>query len=177
MIRVFAGWLYVLGGAAALVGAIIYLTSIPDVPDEDDLVVFKGYLTGIRLQKDFDATDIVYLHFRDHPQVYRYQSNYPQYVEVRDRLGIYRDVEILVEPSSLEGTADSPPQPVWGLVEHDPYRDGTVVTYDEIYEEVTATDRSWQNVALIMLGGGLGAVLLAFAIRKAVPYVPRDPSI
>ncbi len=73
--------------------------------------------------------------------------------------------------------ARSPAQPIWGLVEHDPYRDGTVVTYDDIYEEVTATDRSWQNVAMIMIAGGLSAVLLAFGIRKAVPYVPRDPSV
>jgi len=172
--RYLAGWLYFLGGIALLGAIVIYVTNIPNVPDEDDLVEYQGFLVAIRLEKDFDGTDIVNLHFRDHPQVYTYMSTYPQYVEVRDRLGIYRQVDVLVEKDVPveEGRA----QRVWGLVEHDPYRESTVVTYQDIYDEVTETDRSWQRVGMWMGGGGIFAMALAWGIRRAVPYRPVDPS-
>ena len=62
-------------------------------------------------------------------------------------------------------------------MEHDPRNEGTVVTYEQIYDETTETDRSWQAVGLYMGLGGLIAIVLGFAIRKAVPYRPEDPSV
>ena len=50
-----------------------------------------------------------------------------------------------------------------------------MVTFEEIYEEVTETDRSWQNVGLGMGAVALAMVVLAFMIRKLVPYEPRAP--
>ena len=172
--RWFAGWLYFLGGVAAVFGAVLYAANAPEVPDEDDLVWFEGFLVAVRLEYDLDATHIVYLKFRDHDRLYRYRSKLPQYVAVRDRLGIYRRVDVLVDP-------DAEPAPdgawdIWGLVEHHPYRDGTVVTYGEVYDAVTETDRSWSDVGLYCLGGGALAVLAGFGIRRAVPYVPKDPT-
>jgi len=173
--RHFAGWLYFLGGVALLGGVIIYFTNIPNIPDEDDLETYMGFLTAVRLEKDFDGTDVVYLRFRDNPQVYKYLSTYPMYVEVRDRLGIYRDVEILIEKN--KPLDENNALRVWGLVEHDPFREGTVVTYAEVYDEVTKTDRSWQNVGLYFGIGGALAMGAAWGIRRAVPYRPKDPSV
>ena len=173
--RLFAGWLYFLGGIALVGAIIIYATNIPNVPDEDDLVEIKGFLTAIQLQKDFDGTDVVFLKFRDREQRFRYLSTYPMYVEVRDRLGIYRDVDILVEESKLEDESSSPR--IWGLVEHDPRNPGTVVTYQEIFDETTETDRSWQAVALYMGLGGLIAIALGWGIRRAIPYRTQDQSV
>ena len=174
MLRVLAGWLYALGAAAAAGGAAIYAANIPDMPREDELVAFSGFLVGVALEKDFDGTDIVYLRFRDHPRVYAYLSDFPSYVEIRDRLGIYRRVDLLVEADALEG--EGPPAPVWGLVEHDPGGEGTVVTYEDIYLETTQTDRSWQDVGIALAVAGLAALALGFAIRRTVPYRPREPT-
>ena len=173
--RYLAGWLYFLGGIALLGGILIYFTNIPNIPDEDDLVEYQGFLIAVRLEKDFDGTDIVNLHFKDNPQVYKYMSTYPMYVEVRDRLGIYRQVDVLIEEDAEldEGRA----QRVWGLVEHDPYREGTVVTYQQIYDETTETDRSWQNVGMWAAIGGILVIAAAWGIRRAVPYRPKDPSV
>lgn len=173
--RLLAGWLYFLGGVALIGAIIIYVTNIPNVPDKDELVEFKGFVVAIQLQKDFDGTDVVFLKYRDREQRFRYLSTYPMYVQVRDRLGIYRDVDILVEKDALEDQSSSPR--IWGLVEHHPTREGTVVTYEDIYEQTTRTDRSWQEVALFMGLGGLLAIALAWGIRRAFPYVPRDPSV
>jgi hypothetical protein len=173
--RVFAGWLYFLGGVALVGAIIIYATNIPNVPDRNDLVEYKGFLTSIQLQKDIDGTDVVFLKYRDNEQRFRYLSVYPMYVEVRDRLGIYRDVDILVEKDKLGDASVSPR--IWGLVEHDPLHEGTVVTYDQIYEETTETDRSWQAVALYIGIGGLIAIVLGYGIRRAIPYRPEDPSV
>jgi hypothetical protein len=173
--RKFAAWLYFLGAVSALAGAIIYATNIPNVPDEDDLVSHSGFLVGIRLEKDFDGTDVVYFIFRGEETRYKYLSTYPMYVEVRDRLGIYRDVDILIEKDASPGLDGA--IRMWGLVEHDPYNEGTVVTYQDIYDETTETDRSWQNVAFYLFGGGLLVVLMAYGIRRAVPYKPKDPSV
>lgn len=172
--RLLAGWLYFLGGVAVIGAVIIYATNIPNVPAEDELVEFKGFLISVQLQKDFDGTDVVFLKYRDRDQRFRYLSTYPMYVEVRDRLGIYRDVDILVEKKALENPDVSPR--IWGLVEHDPLHEGTVVTYQDIYDETTETDRSWQAVGLYMGLGGLIAIVLAWGIRRAFPYVPQDPS-
>ncbi|MBC6439809.1 MAG: hypothetical protein GDA49_05235 [Rhodospirillales bacterium] len=172
--RVFAGWLYVLGGVSAVFGAALCFAHIPNVPSEDQLEWYEGFLRGIRLEKDFDGTDIVYFIYRDHDKRYRYVSRYPQYVEVRDRLGINRQVDILVEidgKPGLDGAYD-----VWGLVEHDPLHEGTVVTYQDIHDEVTETDRSWQAVGMYGFGGGVLAILLGYGIRRAVPHVPKDPT-
>jgi hypothetical protein len=173
--RLFAGWLYFLGGIALIGAIVIYATNIPNVPDEDELVEFKGFLIAVQLQKDFDGTDVVFLKYRDHEQRFRYLSTYPMYVEIRDRLGIYREVDIMVEKAKLEDPSASPR--IWGLVEHDPLHEGTVVTYDEIYEETTETDRSWQAVGLYMGLGGLIAVVLGWIIRRLIPYRPADPSV
>ena len=110
--RLFAGWLYFLGGVSAVFGAALYFAHIPNVPSEDQLEWYEGFLRGIRLEKDLDGTDIVYFIFRDHDKRYRYFSRYPQYVEVRDRLGIYRTVELLVEKDGspgLDGAYDVEP--------------------------------------------------------------------
>ncbi len=173
--RHFAAWLYFLGTVSVLAGIVIYLTNIPNVPDEEDLVSYTGYVVGIRLEKDFDGTDVVYFLIRDDDVRYKYMSTYPMYVEVRDRLGIYRDVDMMIEKDA-EPDFDGAVR-IWGLVEHDPYNPGTVVTFQEIVDETTETDRSWQAVGLYVLGGGLILLLLAYCIRRAVPYVPRDPSV
>lgn len=175
MMRHFAAWLYFLGTVSVLAGIVIYLTNIPNVPDEEDLVSYTGYVVGIRLEKDFDGTDVVYFLIRDDDVRYKYMSTYPMYVEVRDRLGIYRDVDMMIEKDA-EPDFDGAVR-IWGLVEHDPYNPGTVVTFQEIVDETTETDRSWQAVGLYVLGGGLILLLLAYGIRRAVPYVPRDPSV
>ncbi len=174
MIRLLAAYLYVIGTATALGGAIIWSVNIPDIPDEDDLAWHRGYVIGILLDHDYDGNYIVNLRFRDDERLYKYLAIYPKYVEVRDRLGIYRDVEVLVarEPMSTEGESVR----IWGLIEHDPYHEGTVVTFDEIREEVTETERSWQGVALIFLASGIAAILIGYAIRWRVPHVPRDPT-
>ena len=173
--RLFAGWLYFLGGIALAGAIIIYATNIPNVPDEDELLEVKGFVVAIHLEKDFDGTDVVFLKYRDNEQRFRYLSTYPLYVEVRDRLGIYRDVDILVEKDKLGDDSVSPR--IWGLVEHDPINEGTVVTYQQILEETTETDRSWQAVALYMGFAGLVAIALAWGIRRAFPYRPQDPSV
>jgi hypothetical protein len=173
--RHFAAWLYFLGTVSVLAGIVIYLTNIPNVPDEDDLVSYTGYVVGIRLEKDFDGTDVVYFLIRDDEVRYKYMSTYPMYVEVRDRLGIYRDIDMMIEKDA-EPDFDGAVR-IWGLVEHDPYNPGTVVTFQEIVDETTETDRSWQAVGLYVLGGGLVLLLLAYGIRRAVPYVPKDPSV
>ena len=171
--RRLAGWLFFLGLVELAGGGTIYATNLPQLPGEDDLTVFTGFLVGIALRKDLDGTDIVYLRYRDHDRLYKYLSIYPQYIEVRDRLGIYRQVDVLVERDG-EPDADGA-LPVWGLVEHDPYREGTVVTYDDIYLEVTQTERSWQRVGLWLFAAGALAFAVGIAIRRAVPYRPRDP--
>ena len=173
--RHFAAWLYFLGTVSVLAGIVIYLTNIPNVPDEDDLVSYTGYVVGIRLEKDFDGTDVVYFLIRDDEVRYKYMSTYPMYVEVRDRLGIYRDIDMMIEKDA-EPDFDGAVR-IWGLGEHDPYNPGAVVTIQEIVDETTETDRSWQAVGLYVLGGGLILLLLAYCIRRAVPYVPRDPSV
>jgi hypothetical protein len=172
--RYFAAWLYFLGTVSAVAGVIIFLTNIPNVPDEDDLVLYSGFVVGIRLEKDFDGTDVVYFLIRDDEVRYKYMSSYPMYVEVRDRLGIYRDVDLMIEKGA-EPDFDGAVR-IWGLVEHDPYNPGTVVTFAEIVEETTETDRSWQGVSFYILGGGLLLLLMAFGIRRAVPHVAKDPS-
>ena len=174
MIRSLAAWLYAFGIVATLGGAIVWFVNIPDIPDEDDLVWNRGYVIGIRLNKDYDGLDIVNLRFRDDERRYKYLSIYPKYVEVRDRLGIYRDVEVLVEKEPIFSGGNV--VRIWGLIEHDPYHEGTVVTFDEIREEITETERSWQGVAIIFLAGGIGAILIGYAIRRWVPHVPRDPT-
>ena len=175
MIRVFAGWLYFWGIAAALVGGALYVLHQPNEPSEDDLVKYEGFLVGVRLEKDFNGTDIVLLKFRDNEQLYRYIADYPMYVEVRDRVGIYREVDVWYDKNDAGGP--DTPRAIWGLVEHDPRgaEESTVVTYQEIYDEVTETDRSWQGIGLIVFAVGAAMILLAFVIRKLVPYKPRDP--
>lgn len=173
--RYFAAWLYFLGTVAAVAGVIIYLTNIPNVPDEEDLVSYTGYVVGIRLEKDFDGTDVVYFMIRDDEIRYKYMSSYPMYVEVRDRLGIYRNVDLMIE-KDVEPDFDGAVR-IWGLVEHDPYNPGTVVTFADIVEETTETDRSWQAVGLYVFGGGLLLLLMGFAIRRAFPYVAKAPSV
>ena len=172
--RWFAGWLYFLGGAAVLVGAALYLFNEPKAPTEKDLVWYEGEVVGIRLKEDLDATDIVYLFYRDDDIQYKYYSKFPQYVEIRDRLGIYRQVDVLIEKDAVPDSDGA--LTIWGLVEHDPYNEGTVVTFEEIYEEATQTDRSWQNVGLYVLGGGFLGLVTAFGIRRAVPYVAKAPT-
>ncbi len=174
MLRLLAGWLYALGLVAAVGGAVLWLTNNIDVPAEDELVWKKGFANAIRLNYVYDGTQAVLISFRDRPETYVYLSVYPMYLEVRDRLGIYRDIEVLVERDDA-GSGDDP-IPVWGLIEHDPHSDSTVVTYGEIREAVTRTARSWQNVGLLCLVGGLAAILTGFAIRRAVRHVPRDPT-
>jgi len=177
MIRVFAGWLYFWGFLALAVGVALYLFHMPNVPSKDDLIKYTGFLKAVELQKDFDGTDIVLLHFKDNDQVYKYISLYPKYVDVRDRIGIYRDTDVWYDKNAVGG----PDKPilVWGLAEHDPRgaEESTVVTYDEIYDEVTETDRSYQDLGLLVGGIGLAMVVLAFVIRKAVPYKPRAPRV
>lgn len=177
MIRRFAGWLYFWGIVAVAAGAVLFALHQPSAPDESELETYKGFLVAIRLEKDFDGTDIVLLRFRDNEQQYKYISDYPKYVDVRDRMGIYRDTEVWFDRNA-EGGPDRPIL-VWGVKEYDPRGDeeSTVVTFQEIYEEVTETDRSWQNIAMIMAGAGLAMILLGFLIRKLVPYKPRAPSV
>ncbi len=175
MMRYFAAWLYFLGALAVVAGVVVYATNIPNVPDKDDLIPYSGFLVGIRLEKDFDGTDVVYFMFRDDETRYKYLSTYPMYVEVRDRLGIYRDVDIMIEENAKPGLDGA--LRIWGLVEHDPYNPGTVVTFQEIYEETTETDRSWQNVGIYLVSGGLLVILLGFGIRRLVPYKAKDPSV
>ena len=55
--RWFAGWLFFLGLIALAGGGTIYATNLPQVPGEDDLVPFTGFLVGIVLKKDLDGTD------------------------------------------------------------------------------------------------------------------------
>jgi hypothetical protein len=176
LLRWLAGWLYFLGAVTLIGGAIGYATNIPSVPDKDDLKEVSGFLVGIRLQKDFNGTDIVKLLYRGDPRVYIYLSSYPQYVEVRDRLGIYRTVDVWIDKNAKTGAGAM--IPVWGLVEHNPFHPdkGTVVTYEQIYEKVTRIDRSWQHISELALACGLAALVLAFAIRKAVPYKPTEPT-
>lgn len=172
--RLFAGWLYALGLVATLGGVIVWVSNIPNIPDEDDLVWKRGFLVGIILDYDYDGLFVVNMRLRDHETLYTYHSTYPSYVAVRDRFGIYRDVEILVDQ-----TADTPGTEtvrMWGVIEHDPYDEGIVVSFDEIRREVTQTERSWQRVALVVLAAGLAAILTGFVIRRAVPYVPKDPT-
>ena len=172
--RLMAGWLYALGLAAVVGGGIVFLSNIPNAPGRDDLVRAGGHLVGIVLEKDLDGTDIVYLRFRDDDTLYKYLSVYPQYVEIRDRLGIYRQVDLLVEAGTSPGSDGA--VRIWQLVEHDPYRESTVVTYDEIYAEVTQTDRSWQRIGLYVVAAGVAAVLLGYGIRRLIPHVPREPT-
>ena len=175
MIRVFAGWLYFWGIAAAVVGGVLFVLHQPDEPSEDDLVKYSGFLVGVRLEKDFNGTDIVLFKFRDNDQLYKYIADYPMYVEVRDRVGIYRDVDVWYDKNDVGGP-DTPLQ-VWGLVEHDPRgpEESTVVTYQEIYDEVAVTYGSWKGIGLVVFAVGVGMILLGFVIRKLVPYKPRDP--
>lgn len=171
--RWFAGWLYALGMMALAAGVVIYATNIPNIPEEEDLIRVRGFLDGIVLKKDSDATDIVYLRLRDHDTRYKYLSIYPHYVEIRDRLGIYREVDLLVRNDAVAGLDGA--VRVWGLVEHDPFGPGTVVTFDEIRDEVTQTERSWQTIAICLLAGALAALALGYTIRRLVPHVPKDP--
>ena len=174
MLRTLAAWLYAFGIVATLGGAIVWIVNIPEIPDEDDLAWHRGYVIGIRLDRDYDGLDIVNLRFRDDERLYKYLSIYPHYVEVRDRLGIYREVEVLVEREPM--FKDGRSVRIWGLVEHDPYHEGTVVTFDEIREEVTETERSWQGIAIIFLAGGIGVILIGYVIRRTLPYVPMEPT-
>ncbi len=171
--RLFAGWLYALGLVATLGGVIVWVSNIPDIPDEDDLVWKRGYLIGILLDYDYDGLHIVNMRLRGEETLYTYHSIYPSYVSVRDRIGIYRDVEVLVDETAETPGAES--VRMWGVIEHDPYDEGISVSFDEIRAEVTQTERSWQRVALVVLAAGLSAILAGFAIRRAFPYVPRDP--
>lgn len=50
-----------------------------------------------------------------------------------------------------------------------------MVTYDDIYLEVTQTERSWQRVGLWLFATGALAFAIGIAIRRAVPYRPKDP--
>ncbi|MCE2520528.1 MAG: hypothetical protein J4G15_12060 [Alphaproteobacteria bacterium] len=172
--RLFAGWLYALGLVATLGGVIVWVSNIPDIPDEDDLVWKRGYLIGILLDYDYDGLHIVNMRLRGEETLYTYHSIYPSYVSVRDRIGIYRDVEVLVDETAE--TAGAETVRMWGVIEHDPYDEGISVSFDEIRAEVTQTERSWQRVALVVLAAGLSAILAGFAIRRAVPYVPKDPT-
>jgi hypothetical protein len=144
-------------------------------PSKDDLVQYTGFLTAVGLQKDFDGTDIVLLRFRDNDQVYKYISKYPKYIEVRDRMGIFRDTDVWYDKNAAGGP--DTPILIWAVVEHDPRgpEESTVVTYEEIYAEVTETDRSWQNLSMVIGAVGLAMVVLGFVIRKLVPYKPRAP--
>ena len=173
--RLIAGWLYALGLVAAVSGVIIYFANSPEAPDRDELSWFSGHVVGILLEKDLDGTDIVYLRYRDHETLYKYISLLPQYVAVRDRLGIYRDIDILIETEAEPDRNGA--MLIWGLVEYDPYNEGTVITYDEVYETVTRTNRSWQAIAIYVLLAGIGAIVLGFVLRRVFPYVPRDPSV
>ena len=172
MIRYLAAWLYAYGIAATLGGAIVWLSSIPDIPDEDDLIWHRGHVTGVMLADLFNSA--VYLRFRDEERFYEYPSINPRYIEVRDHVGIYREVEILVEKKPMFSARNM--VRIWGLIEHDPHAAGTVVTFDEIREEVTETERSWQGVALIFLAGGIAAILIGYVIRRTVPHVPKEPT-
>ncbi|MDE0045012.1 MAG: hypothetical protein OXU19_04005 [bacterium] len=172
--RLFAGWLYALGLVATLGGAIVWISNIPNIPDEDDLVWKRGFLVGILLDYDYDGLFVVNMRLRDDDTLYTYHSTYPSYVAVRDRFGIYRDVEILVDQTALASGGET--VRMWGVIEHDPYDEGIVVLFDEIRSEVTQTERSWQRVALIVLASGLAAILAGFVTRRVFPYVPRDPS-
>lgn len=177
MIRVLAGWLYFWGIAAALVGGAIYLFNQPNQPSEDDLVKYSGFLVAVRLEKDFNGTDIVLLKFRDNDQLYKYVVDYPMYVEVRDRVGIYRDVDVWYDKNDAGGP-DSP-RAIWGIAEHDPQgpEKSTVVTYQQIFEKVTETDRDWQGVGLVVFAVGAGMIILGYLIRRLVPHKPRDPKV
>jgi hypothetical protein len=66
---------------------------------------------------------------------------------------------------------------IWAVAEHDPRGpdESTVVTYEEIYAEVTETDRSWQDLSTLIGGIALAMLVLGFAIRRLVPYKPRAP--
>ena len=103
MIRVIAGWLYFWGIAALITAALIYVLHHPMTPDKDDLVKYTGFLKSVRLLKDFDGTDIVLLGFRDNDQIYKYISKFPKYVEVRDRMGIYRDTDVWYDRNASGG--------------------------------------------------------------------------
>ena len=175
--RLFAGWLYFWGIVGMVVAVLLYVLHQPAAPDKDDLVQYTGFLKAIRLEQDFDGTHIVLLHFRDNDQAYKYISDYPKYVDVRDRMGIFRDTEVWYDKNAVGGP--DTPILVWGIAEHDPRgpEESTVVTFDEIYEEVTETDRSWQNIAMIVAAGALAFILLGFLIRKLIPYRPREPSV
>jgi hypothetical protein len=177
MFRVFAGWLYFWGLLALVIGAVLYVLHRPDVPAKEDLVEYTGFLIAVGLQKDFDGTDIVLLRFKDNDQVYKYISVYPKYVDVRDRIGIYRDTTVWYDKNATGG----PDKPilVWALKEHDPRgeEESTFVTYEEIYDEVTETDRSYQQLGMVVGGAGLALIVLGFVIRKAVPYKPRAPRV
>ncbi len=172
--RLFAGWLYALGLVATLGGAIVWVSNIPNIPDEDDLVWKRGYLIGIVLDYDYDGLFVVTMRLRGDDTLYTYHSTYPDYIAVRDRLGIYRDVEVLVDRTAAATGAGT--VRMWGVIEHDPFDEGISVSFDEIRREVTQTERSWQRVALIVLGAGLTAMLAGFAIRRVFPYVPKDPT-
>ena len=171
--RLFAGWLYALGLVATLGGAIICASNIPDIPDEDDLVWKRGFLVGIVLDYDLDGMHIVNMRLRDDDTLYTYHSIYPHYVSVRDRFGIYRDAEFLVDQTALASGGET--VRMWGVIEHDPYDEGISVSFDEIRREVTQTERSWQRVAIIVLAAGLASILTGFVIRRVFPYVPKDP--
>ena len=172
--RLFAGWLYALGLVATLGGVTVWLSNIPNIPHEDDLVWKRGFLIGIVLDYDYDGLFVVNMRFRDDKTLYTYHSTYPDYLAVRDRLGIYRDVEVLVDRAAVAGGAGT--VRTWGVIEHDPFDEGISVSFDEIRKEVTQTERSWQRVALVVLLAGLTALLAGFAIRRIFPYVPRDPT-
>tara|TARA_B100000676_G_scaffold267161_1_gene281329 strand:+ start:8876 stop:9406 length:531 start_codon:yes stop_codon:yes gene_type:complete len=174
--RWFAGWLYFLGLITVVIGATLYLVNEPEVPTRAELVEYKGFLRSVRLEKALDGTDLVYLHFQDDDRRYAYIAKFPLYVEIRDRLGIFRDVELLIDAEAANSAATDGTLMIWGLLEHDPYHEGTKITYEEIYDEVTETDRGWQNVGIYTTLCGLFALVVGFTIRRLIPYVPKNPT-
>lgn len=164
-------FLAILTGAFGLVFAVLWWPQT--YPDQTDLTKISGEIDRVVIRDDISKTSAgavlpavtsVYFTLKGVPGEFRYPSSHPKYPMVRDRTAVAVDIWVRKQETGGQGT-----RLIWQLQERNP-RDKeeelTMVSYGEVTERLTASDRSVANLGLWLLGASLLFLVLGFAVRR-----------
>ena len=142
-------------------------------PQKSDLTKISGAIEGVRIKDDISGTGagamlpgITSVHFKlkGVPGEFRYLSSHPRFFKVRDYTA--QAIDIWIDKADL-GAKEA--ALIWQIRERNDYDEETEltnITFDEVIDRLTSSDRSKVTFGYWLLAASLVFLLPGLAVKR-----------